>query len=65
YEKLTPINFSHRVLEPSTQNLLTFAVTDVEWSDLGDPGRVITTLENLGVKTGWSQKKEGITRKTA
>lgn len=65
YEKLTPVNFSHRVLEPSTQNLFTLAVRDVEWSDLGDPGRVISTLENIGVKTEWSLGKEDIVRQIA
>lgn len=58
YEKLTPVNFSHRVLEPSTRNLLTLAIKDVEWSDLGDPGRVLSTLENIGVKTEWSLRKD-------
>lgn len=65
YEKLTPVNFSHRVLEPSTQNLLALPVKDVEWSDLGDPGRVISTLENIGVKTEWSLGKEDIVRQIA
>lgn len=65
YEKLTPVNFSHRVLEPSTHNLLTLAVKDVEWSDLGDPGRVISTLRDIGVETDWRLPKEETDRKTA
>lgn len=65
YEKLTPVNFSHRVLEPSTRNLLTLAVKDIEWSDLGDPGRVLSTLENIGVKTDWSLRKDDPVLKTA
>ena len=65
YEKLTPVNFSQRVLEPSTENLLTLMVKDVQWSDLGDPARVISTLENIGVKTAWSQTMDDASLKTA
>ncbi|MEW6143429.1 MAG: sugar phosphate nucleotidyltransferase [Thermodesulfobacteriota bacterium] len=65
YERLTPANFSHRVLEVSTEDLLTLAVKDVEWSDLGEPGRVLSTLENIGIMTEWSHKKGNLTRKIA
>ncbi len=65
YEKLTPTNFSHRVLEVSTESLLAFAVKGVEWSDLGEPGRVLSTLENLGVKRDWSLEKGDLVLKTA
>jgi mannose-1-phosphate guanylyltransferase len=65
YERLTPANFSHRVLEVSTENLLTLAVKDVEWSDLGEPGRVLSTLESIGMKTEWSHKKGSLVRKIA
>jgi len=65
YEKLTPANFSQRVLEVSTESLLAFAVRDVQWSDLGEPGRVLSTLENIGIKTEWNLKKEDLARKIA
>lgn len=65
YERLTPANFSHRVLEVSTQNLLALAVKDVEWSDLGEPGRVLSTIENTGIKTEWSLKKGNLAFKIA
>lgn len=65
YEKLTPTNFSHRVLEVSTESLLAFAVKDVEWSDLGEPGRVLSTIENTGIKTEWNLKKGNLARKFA
>jgi mannose-1-phosphate guanylyltransferase len=65
YERLTPTNFSHRVLEVSTENLLTLAVKDVEWSDLGEPGRVLSTLESIGITTEWSLKKNNLARKIA
>jgi len=65
YERLTPANFSHRVLEVSTRNLLTLAVKDVEWSDLGEPGRVLSTIENSGIKTEWSLKKGNLAFKIA
>jgi mannose-1-phosphate guanylyltransferase len=65
YESLAPVNFSHRVLEVSTGNLLTLAVKDMEWSDLGEPGRVLSTLESIGVTTEWSHKKGNLTRKIA
>ena len=65
YEKLTPANFSQRVLEVSTESLLAFAVTGVQWSDLGEPGRVLSTLENIGIKTEWNLKKGDLARKIA
>lgn len=65
YEKLTPTNFSQRVLEVSTQSLLAFAVKDVHWSDLGEPGRVLSTIENTGIKTEWNLKKVALARKFA
>jgi len=65
YEKLTPSNFSQRVLEVSTKNLMVLAVRDIEWSDLGEPGRVLSTLENIGIQTDWILKKENLVRKIA
>jgi len=65
YERLTPVNFSHRVLEVSTENLLTLAVKDVDWSDLGEPGRVLSTIESTGIKTEWSLKKGNLACKIA
>ena len=46
YKKITPINFSHAVLEESTKNLLVLEVENVEWIDLGDPRRVLSLMED-------------------
>ncbi|MFI5323471.1 MAG: sugar phosphate nucleotidyltransferase [Thermodesulfobacteriota bacterium] len=64
YEKLTPLNFSQRVLEVSTDKLLVLAVKDIEWSDLGDPGRVLTTLKNIGIRADWTHRYDNLARKT-
>jgi len=65
YEKITQANFSQRVLEVSTDNLMVLAVKDVEWSDLGEPGRVLSTLKNIGMRADWNLKYEDLARKIA
>ena len=64
YGKLTPLNFSQRVLEESTDKLMVLAVKDIEWSDLGDPGRVLSTLENIGIRADWTLRYDNLVYKT-
>jgi mannose-1-phosphate guanylyltransferase len=63
YEKLAPINFSHRVLEACAEDLMVLKVRNVDWSDLGEPRRVLSTLENMGINTEWNVTAEGLVRK--
>jgi hypothetical protein len=53
YAWIEETNFSGEVLEKSSDELLVLRVGDVGWCDWGEPERVVTTLENLGVQTEW------------
>ncbi|HEX6124067.1 MAG TPA: sugar phosphate nucleotidyltransferase [Pyrinomonadaceae bacterium] len=55
YSWLGDTNFSSEVLERSSDDLLVMRVSDVSWSDWGEPQRVIGTLTGLGVETEWMQ----------
>ena len=55
YAWIHETNFSTEVLERSAANLLVMRVSDVTWSDLGEPQRVLGMLTNLGVHTEWMQ----------
>ena len=41
-------NFSQEVLAQRPQDLAVMRVGDVGWSDLGEPSRVLATLQSLG-----------------
>lgn len=64
YENLTPTNFSHRVLEASTKNLLVLTLADVGWSDLGEPRRVLSVLENFGINIDWKAGEDDFVHQT-
>jgi mannose-1-phosphate guanylyltransferase len=55
YSWIDDVNFSSEVLERSCERLLVRRVSDVRWSDLGEPQRVVGTLKNLGLQTEWMQ----------
>lgn len=55
YAWIGETNFSSEVLERSSDELLVMRVSDVGWSDWGEPDRVIGTLSMLGVQTEWMQ----------
>jgi len=44
YAKLPEVNFSHEVLARRPNDLAVMRVGDVDWSDLGEPTRVLSTL---------------------
>lgn len=48
YSQIQPANFSHEVLSVKPDALSVMAVRNAGWSDLGDPGRVLATLQRLG-----------------
>lgn len=51
YAELADANFSHQVLAVRPEDLMVMRVGDVGWSDLGEPGRVLSTLAHLGVQS--------------
>ncbi len=50
YERITPTDFSRQVLTPGARKLVALGLGDVEWNDLGDPERVISTLVGRGAE---------------
>ncbi len=52
YEDLPGANFSHEVLECSPEHLAVLPVTGVEWSDLGEPQRVLTPFPDWNGASG-------------
>ena len=53
YEQLPAIDFSHQILE-SAANLAVLRVSDVGWTDLGEPRRVSRLMASLGIREKWS-----------
>lgn len=53
YSWIKETNFSSEVLENCAEELFVLRVSDVSWSDWGEPHRVLGTLSKLGVQTDW------------
>ena len=53
YARLAEINFSHRVLARVPERLAVLKVSGVRWSDLGEPKRVMASLDVAGVRPHW------------
>lgn len=53
YKDIPEVNFSSAVLEECPVNLAVMPVRQVQWSDLGDPNRVLDTWNNTGFKPQW------------
>ncbi len=50
---LQPVDFSQQVLSRCTAQLLVIPMAaNVGWSDLGEPGRVLATLDRVGIAAG-------------
>jgi hypothetical protein len=49
YERTPTASFSDEVLERYPTNLAVLPVHGIEWSDLGEPLRVMTVLSRLGI----------------
>ncbi len=54
YRDLPATDFSQAVLARCPANLATLPVRGVEWSDWGNPRRVLATLARLGVHPAWA-----------
>lgn len=53
YGRLTPSSFTADVLARRASNLAVLPVRGVQWSDWGNPARVLSTLATLGVRPDW------------
>lgn len=53
YERLTEVNFSHEVLAARPEQLAVIKVTGVKWNDLGEPKRVLASLDMAGIRPHW------------
>src|SRR5882724_2679849 len=54
YSWVPSSNFSHEVLTLRPDDLAVMQVSDVGWSDLGEPKRVFSTLQQIGLQTQWA-----------
>ncbi len=55
YSRLGEVNFSHQVLALKPERLAVLKVTGVRWNDLGEPKRVMASLDMAGVRPRWAQ----------
>lgn len=53
YAALGEINFSHQVLARRSDRLGVLRVTGVRWNDLGEPRRVLASLDMAGIRPQW------------
>ena len=53
YDELDEINFSHQVLAQCPERLAVLKVSGVRWNDLGEPKRVMASLNMAGVRPQW------------
>jgi mannose-1-phosphate guanylyltransferase len=56
YDRIAPMDFSRQVLSVATDRLLALRLANIEWSDLGEPYRVLATLlEKNGDLPSWAK----------
>ena len=55
YTRLQEVNFSHQVLALKPARLAVLKVTGVRWNDLGEPKRVMASLDVAGVRPRWAE----------
>jgi mannose-1-phosphate guanylyltransferase len=53
YSTIGSESFSDRILVEFAQELSVLPVRGVTWSDLGDPMRVLATIDHLGIRPRW------------
>lgn len=57
YDRIATVDFSKQVLSPVVRRLVTLRLAEVDWNDLGDPGRVLATLsESTGNLPDWAAR---------
>lgn len=55
YGRLAEVNFSHQVLAQRPNRLAVMRITGVRWNDLGEPKRVLASLEMAGIRPQWAE----------
>jgi mannose-1-phosphate guanylyltransferase len=53
YERMAEVNFSHEVLAHRPERLAVLKVTGIRWNDLGEPKRVLASLNIAGIRPHW------------
>jgi mannose-1-phosphate guanylyltransferase len=53
YQRMTEVNFSHQVLAHRPDRLAVLKVIGVRWNDLGEPKRVLASLNIAGIRPHW------------
>jgi mannose-1-phosphate guanylyltransferase len=56
YSGISSTSFSQEVMSMRPNDLGVLCATGLGWSDLGEPGRVLSLLERGGVETEWGFK---------
>ncbi len=56
YGWLHEVNFSHEVLAQRPERLAVIRVTGVRWNDLGEPNRVLASLNMAGLRPQWVER---------
>jgi len=57
YDWVSPMDFSRNILSPAAKHLVALRLQNMEWHDLGDPDRVLTTLlTRNAVLPDWAQR---------
>jgi mannose-1-phosphate guanylyltransferase len=56
YSGIPSTSFSQEVMSMRPSDLAVLCATGLGWSDLGEPGRVLSVLERKGVETEWGFK---------
>lgn len=54
YERMAEVNFSHKVLSLRPERLGVLKVMGVKWNDLGEPKRVMASLNMAGIRPHWA-----------
>ena len=60
YALLGETNFSDRVLALVPERLAVLKVTGIKWSDLGEPNRVLASIQLAGLRPPWTENTEGV-----
>jgi hypothetical protein len=55
YALLGETNFSDRVLAPVPERLTVLKVSGIRWSDLGEPKRVLASIQTAGLRPPWME----------
>jgi mannose-1-phosphate guanylyltransferase len=55
YQRMVEVNFSHQVLALRPERLAVLKVIGVRWNDLGEPKRVMASLDMAGIRPHWAE----------